>query len=253
MSYYKKTNNQTELYSPQKSLSELANEFQTDKGIADKMELSWGVSHPYHYTLGYTSVYEKYMNSYRESKTPVQFLEIGICDPRFPFASPKLWLSYFKNIDLYCVDNFWGQPPNSQNIDYLTSLGVNFFYADQGSDTDWNEIQTNVTNELDFLVEDGSHWPEHMLYSLWRSIPMVKQGGYYFMEDIQDHTTKGHYGYDNYNVYESLLEFNKTGKFKSNLLPESACKEIELSFEIKEFYIGGPDHTRTLLCVLQKK
>jgi hypothetical protein len=46
------------------------------------------------------------MNKDRENV--IKLFEIGICDQRFPYASTKLWLSYFKNIDLYCADNFWG-------------------------------------------------------------------------------------------------------------------------------------------------
>ena len=34
----------TDLFNPDKNLSELANEFETDKGTADKMQLSWGNS-----------------------------------------------------------------------------------------------------------------------------------------------------------------------------------------------------------------
>lgn len=251
--FYPKTNSNMQLYDASKTLSELANIYETDKGTADKMTLSWGEKFNKHYTLGYTTIYEKYMNMFRESDTPVEFLEIGICDKRFPVASPRLWLSYFKNINLYCVDNFWGNPPREEVLEQLFSLGVNFFYADQGSEDSWNKISSSLSRPLDFIVEDGSHYPEHMLYTLWRSIPILKSGGYYFMEDIQHETTIGWYGYDNFTVNETIFRFKDTGVFSSPLLTEQMCEDIQNNFIFKEIHHGGPEHTQTLLAVLEKK
>lgn len=252
MIFYPTTVVNSTLYNPTKTLSELANQLETDKGTADKITLSWGDKYPKHYTLGYTEVYERYMKNFRETDIPVEFLEIGICDKRFPFASPKLWLSYFKNVNLYCIDNFWGNPPKENAVQELSSTGVNFFYADQGSETDWNSVTSTLTTPLDFLVEDGSHDPYHMLYTLWRSIPLIKSGGYYFMEDIQHETTIGFYRYDNYTVNESIFRFKDTGVFSSPLLSESMCADIQNAFTFKEIHYGGPEHTRTLLAVLEK-
>lgn len=86
------------------SLSELANEFETDKGTENSLNLSWGKDYPYHSCMHYTKTYEKYMEIKRNKK--ISMLEIGVCDKRFPYASIKMWMSYFKDIDFYAVDNF---------------------------------------------------------------------------------------------------------------------------------------------------
>ena len=146
------------------------------------------------------------MAPYRE--TSVKLFEIGICDKRFPYASPKMWLSYFKNIDLYGVDNFWGSylTDRTEEINMINEWGVNFIYADQGNFCDWNEIKQECPNDFDFFVEDGSHWPNHMIVSLWQAKDLIKSGGYYFMEDLQNpRYTRGKFKYDNSLLTEDLF------------------------------------------------
>lgn len=252
MKYYSKLNTRV-AYSPGESLTEIANKFQMDKGDADKTKLSWGESSPDHFTLGYTNTYEKYMKTSRT--LPTKLLEIGICDPRFPFASIAMWNSYFSDLNLYCVDNFWGNQQNQEEkINNAISLGANLFVADQSSPDDWQIIESIVgNNTLDFLVEDGSHYPHHMLYSLWRSRNLLKIGAYYFMEDIQDpETTTNFYGYNNISVYESILNFKNSGIFSSTLLNEMQCLEITKMFRFIELHTGGPEHRKTLMAVLQR-
>lgn len=147
-----KTKNKNKLYDKSKNLSEIANSFEMDKGTSDKNQLSWGKNWPDHMCMGYTEIYEKYMIKHREEK--IKLFEIGICDKRFPFASPKMWLTYFKNINLYCADNFWGNylSEKKNDIEMLNKLGVNFIYADQGNFCDWNEIKKNVRMILIFSL-----------------------------------------------------------------------------------------------------
>lgn len=252
MIYFKSQRLDNPLYNSSKSLTELANSLETDKGTADASTLSWGINFPTHYSWGYTTIYETYMSPLRETETPVEFLEVGIYDYRFPYASPKLWKSYFRNINLNSVDNFWGRIPNNDDITTLNDIGTNFFYADQGSETDWNEISNQLERELDFFVEDGSHLSHHMLYSLWRSIPLMKVGGIYFMEDIQHPTTAGAYGYNNMDVYETILRFQETNIFSSPSITEQMCRDIQQSYSLEQVYFGGPEHTKTGLAVFKK-
>jgi hypothetical protein len=253
-------NKKTDLFNPDKNLSELANEFETDKGTADKMQLSWGnwsaqSENEFKYldTWGYTTVYERYMQKYRNEE--VSLLEVGVCDHRCPFASPKMWASYFKNADLYAVDNFWGDKleNRSKEIEYINSVGVNFIYADQNSSNDWDEIEKTIpSNSLDFIIEDGSHYPHHMMYTLYRSIKLLKSGGIYFMEDIQNpKTSKGYWGYDNSNVLINMLFFSLTNKIPTEYIDKTLLDEIESNFTIKELYLDK--NNLNYLTVLEKK
>lgn len=251
MKLFKKTN-QVNFYDQTKSLTEIANFLETDKGTADKQTLSWGKDWPEHICMGYTETYEKYMSPMRNK--PTKLFEIGICDKRFPYASPKMWLTYFKHVDLYGVDNFWGNylHEKTDEITMINDWGVNFVYADQGNFCDWNEIKQECPNDFDFFVEDGSHWPNHMIVSLWQAKGLLKSGGYYFMEDLQNpRFTRGKFKYDNSLLTEDLLMAEHSGILKSNFLNDQQNKDIHENFELVEMVLDK--YSVNYLAVLRKK
>jgi hypothetical protein len=244
--------NSNSMYDGKSSLNELANKFETDKGTADKSTISWGKEWPDHVCMGYTKTYEKYMNNFRN--IPVKVFEIGICDKRFPYASPKMWLSFFEHVDLYCVDNFWGSylTDKEHEIDMLNKLGVNFIYADQGNFCDWEELKKECPKDFDFFIEDGSHWPNHMMVSLWQSKDMVKTGGYYFMEDIQNPLlSRGKFKYDNSLLAEELLMSQHSKVLYSSFLNDKQNKDIQNSFELVDLVLDK--NMVNYLAVFRKK
>jgi len=237
-------------YKPAATLTELANELETDKGTAE--ELSWSEAWPEHKTMGYTRTYEKYMHIHRTS--PVKFLEMGICDKRFPFASQKMWLSYFENIDLYGMDNFWGDYLDNRlaDVEQLNSFGSNFIYADQGNFCDWSELKAVVPNDFDFIVEDGSHWPNHMIVSIWQCKDLLKSGGYYFMEDLQNPvTSRGKFRYDNALLTEEILMWQHTKKLNSVFLNPEQNRQLDENFELVEVVLD--ESAVNYLAVFRKK
>lgn len=251
MQFFKKTKENT-FFDKSKTLTEIANTLETDKGTADKTTLSWGKDWPEHLCMGYTEVYEKYMAPYRE--TPVKLFEIGICNKRFPYASPKMWLSYFKNVDLYGVDNFWGTylTDRIEEIKTINNWGVNFIYADQGNFCDWNEIKQECPNDFDFFVEDGSHWPNHMIVSLWQARDLIKSGGYYFMEDIQNPLkSRGWFKYDNSLLGQELLETLSTKVLYSSFLNDQQNNDVQNNFELVDLVLDP--NKINYLAVLRKK
>jgi hypothetical protein len=232
MKIFKKSTNNNLLFNDTLTLNEIANFYETDKGTADKSTLSWGNLYPFHFCMHYTHVYEKYMFSDKENN--FNMLEIGICDKRFPYASPKMWLTYFKNVNLFCVDNFWGEHLKNklEDVKKLNAIGVNFIYADQGSYDDWDKIK-KLKVKYKYIVEDGSHWPNHMMVTMWKCIDLVESNGYYFMEDIQNpEKSRGWYKYDNSLISEELLETQKTKIFKSSFLNDKQNKDINNNFEL---------------------
>jgi hypothetical protein len=252
MKLFKTTEYNYFLYDNTKSLTEIANFYETDKGNAERKNLSWSKDYSDHFCMSYTTTYEKYMNSYRES--PIKLFEIGISDKRFPYASQMMWLKFFKNVELYGMDNFWGNYLQEKQMDikYLNKNGINFVYADQGNFCDWNEIKQQCPNDFDFFIEDGSHWPNHMAVSLWQSKDIIKSGGYYFMEDLQNpKTSRGKFKYDNSLLAEDLFKFQENGYLKSHFLNDKQNEEINKSFELIEMVLDP--HEINYLVVFKKK
>jgi hypothetical protein len=251
MKLFKKTG-RSKTYNPNISLTDIANIYETDKGNANKQDLSWGSNYPDHYCMNYTASYEKYMSPYRE--VPVKVFEIGICDKRFPYASVKMWLNYFKDIDLYSVDNFWGSYLDSKidDIAVLNNMGCNFIYADQGNFCDWNELKNECPNDFDFFIEDGSHWPNHMAVSLWQARDMIKTDGYYFMEDLQNPIkSRGKFKYDNSLLSEDLLNSINNQKFYSHFLNDDQNNDVNNSFKLIDMVLD--DQKINYLAIFKKK
>ena len=252
MIIFKKQNNKNSFFQEKENLSQLANKFETDKGTANASTLSWSKDYPNHSCWSYTKTYEKYMNPLKYQ--PVSMLEIGVCDKRFPYASIKMWMSHFKDIDFYAVDNFWGHEigEKSEDIEELNNQGVTFIYGDQGSFGDWDELNNSYPSKFDFLIEDGSHWPNHMMISLWKSIGVMKTGGYFFMEDIQNPLkSRGWFKYDNALIAQELLETLSTNKFYSSFLNDQQNEEVQTNFELVDLVL---DPTKVnYLAVFRKK
>jgi len=252
MKIFKKTTNTNSFYKEKTKLSQLANQYETDKGTANSLSLSWGLDFPNHKCMHYTETYEKYMDYKRNDF--VSMLEIGVCDKRFPYASIKMWMSYFKDIDFYAVDNFWGHKIDNkiEDVQNLNNQGVNFIYADQGSFEDWDELNTHYLDKFDFIIEDGSHWPNHMVISLWKSINILKSGGYYFMEDIQNPlVSRGWFRYDNSLLAQELLEALSTKNFKSCFLNNQQNIDIQNNFEFIDLVLDP--NSINYLAIFKKK
>lgn len=235
------------------SLNELANIYQTDKGDQDKFNTTWGKFWPELECWGYTNTYEKYMEPYRDRT--INFLEIGICDKRFPYASIKMWNDYFVNGEIWGMDNFWGNDLQEKikDISELNKKGINFIYGDQGNLRDWDNIIEKIgKNKFDFIVEDGSHWPNHMVITLWKCKDLLKSGGYYFMEDLQNpETFRGSMKLDNSLLTEDLLKSYRTNNFYTHFLNEQQNQDIRDNFDLKELIL---DKSRKIyLAVFKKK
>lgn len=121
----------------------------------------------------YVLMYEKLMERNRLSTKKV--LEIGFGEG----GSIKMWQNYFTNADIYCIEYFgdehekvWKSP--STEIPYLKVI--------RGNSTEkstWNE----APYDIDYIIDDGSHQPEHQIETFLLGFPHLKSHGLYFIED----------------------------------------------------------------------
>lgn len=124
---------------------------------------------------GYSDVYESLFVN--RQKLPTSLLEIGICDPRFPYASVKIWDTYFSNVKITGLD-----------IADCTVLeqsvpSFKYQYLDQFNSTD-HEFIVNQGNKYDIIIDDGPHVFEGQRLSFEHFYKLLNKDGLYIIEDL---------------------------------------------------------------------
>lgn len=152
-------------------LSELANKVGTDKGTAAFCSHS--------YTVIYNQLFEPLLEN------NVKMLEIGVADPRFPGASAQMWRDYFPQ--LYFVG--YDINPEAKKFENVADY-MYMFIGDQNNPDDLNKCIAEHGGEFDIILDDGSHYSEHILTSFEHLFPHLKPGGYYIVEDLHSVYTK---------------------------------------------------------------
>lgn len=234
-----------------KTLTELANEYKSDKGtnsVALREAWGRGMKDEVH---GYSIFYDKLFKPYK--KTSINFLEIGIADWRCPGASLKMWYEYFPQAQIYGYDNFWSETHYNKTPPNLTKYNndrTRVFVGDQGNRDNIEDFCRSIESDgngsgLDLIVEDGSHFHEHQIISLGGFFPYLTSGGIYIIEDIQiPGISNDRHGYNNIETLNTLVNFQQTGVFKNKhlLLEESefltkSIQSIELLFNQEYNYM----------------
>jgi hypothetical protein len=126
-------------------------------------------------------------------------LEIGIDSG----ASLSMWLKYLSNCFI------WGMDIN------IEKQGERFhiIQGDQSNISDLNKIISTIQpNNLDLIIDDGSHIPEHQILSFIHLFDkLLKNGGIYIIEDIETSYWKrnGLYNYrTNYGINHPMNIIN---------------------------------------------
>ena len=150
---------------------------------------------------GYHRFYPRYLELYR-SLEGAAMLEIGIDQSH----SLHTWLSYFPRAFIYGID-----------IDVAVSgTRHKIFKADQSRLSEVRRVvERELKHPLFFIIDDGSHIPEHQLLCFdYLFKTALQPGGTYIIEDIETSywTRNGLYGYTTrygYHHERSALEVFK--------------------------------------------
>jgi SAM-dependent methyltransferase len=165
-------------------LTEIANRIGTDKGTMD---------YGHRYTLFYHELLDEL------SKKHIKMLEIGVADPRFPGASLKMWNEYFPDIELIGYDI----NPDAKQFE---KENVSVFIGDQNNPAHLEECVKTYGGDFDIIVDDGSHYGEHIVTSFKTLYPYLKEGGIYIIEDL--HAAQ----LDEYKMIEDIKALNYESK-----------------------------------------
>lgn len=147
------------------NLTELANKYNTDKGTNQAPSMH-----------GYTDAYDLILAPWR--KQPLRVLEVGVVmEGTEGGHSIKMWLDYFPNATLFCMDIVDIRRFESERVKCFQGSGADpaattAMYAAFGS------------QPFDLIIEDGSHKHDEQVKTFEHLWSLVASGGYYFWEDI---------------------------------------------------------------------
>jgi SAM-dependent methyltransferase len=101
-------------------------------------------------------------------------IEIGVLGG----GSIKLWHDFFENATIYGVDI------NLNNIRYnfASNNRVTLIQGDINND----DILNSLPPSVDIIIDDGSHLLEDQINTYKKLFPLLRPGGIYIIEDIQN-------------------------------------------------------------------
>jgi hypothetical protein len=196
------------------SLTEIANEEGTDKGTEGPRPRQ---GH------NYTDIYDSYLSPLRNK--PIALLEIGLgaTGPAWNAdyfarsthsqagASLRMWHRYFPQARVLGID--------VNDASFLDNDRITTGRVDQ-SDPEGLEsfLRSAGIENLDVIIDDGSHRPDHQQISLSTLFPYLASGGMYFIEDLLDNgrgddRSDRHSSGNVLNTRQVLREFSRTGVF----------------------------------------
>jgi hypothetical protein len=122
----------------------------------------------------YDLIYPKFIEDLKYKK--IKMLEIGLGTYSDGTGhSRNMWKEYFPNSEIYVMDI---------NENFQDEIGL-VIGGDQSKKEDL-EIVSNICGKLDFIIDDGSHVPEHQIKTfnlLFRK--NLVNGGVYIIEDVE--------------------------------------------------------------------
>jgi Glycosyltransferase sugar-binding region containing DXD motif len=148
-------------------LTTLADRFETDKNRH---------TGNHHF---YSRAYDRLLSSRRFSLCSL--MEIGLCVPsggkQIITPSVDLWLSYFpfcRVIGLDLVD-----------FSHLNNERFTSFVCDQSKPSDLQAVAERIeAGSIDVIIDDGSHASYDQQLTLRAFFPLVRENGWYFIEDL---------------------------------------------------------------------
>jgi hypothetical protein len=179
------------------------------------------------YNHGYHRFYPLFLEKYR-NVDGFKMLEIGL----YKGQSLALWKEYFPRGFIYTADICIPE--------YIPAEGDRYkvFLADQSSLTDLEKVKNGIGEKIPFIIDDGSHNPEHQLISfnyLFESL--LSDGGCYIIEDIETSYWVHHkfdgikYGYKSDNSIQEIFKTLVDNVNDKYLSPQN--KELQNSLVTK--------------------
>lgn len=128
----------------------------------------------------YTPYYYKLFKGRRQSVKKI--LEIGAGEG----AGLRMWRDYFPNATVYGADNDEKRIFKEERIDVI--------HCDQSSRGDLVLLLDKTGTNIDFVVDDASHKPQHQVFTCLTLMPFLNHDVVYIIEDVADLSIIGNLG-----------------------------------------------------------
>ena len=141
------------------------------KALFDLHGSDKGTKHDYHL------IYEPFFEKVRYE--PINILEVGILNGHSMLA----WLEYFPNAQIYGIDIF--TRTGSADIPALKRKRTHWALCDSTSMVSQSTIKRKWPDvKFDIILDDGLHTLKGQAKTFMNLIPLLKEDGTYFIEDV---------------------------------------------------------------------
>lgn len=128
-----------------------------------------------------------YYNFFKDKRDQIRkILEIGVGDQEemrwtevpgyITGASLLMWRDFFPLAQIYGMDIKEGCVFKADRIET--------FQGDQSKEADLKNILEKIGGDIDLVIDDGSHLPDHQVYSCQVLMPLLKKDVVYIIEDV---------------------------------------------------------------------
>ena len=192
----------------------------------------------------------------------ISLLEIGAGDTG---ASIKMWRDFLPNAEITLFDPFFIIDPSvTVTQKEVEEIGVKVVVGNQLSRRDLQSVPGGE-GYYDIIIDDASHVSDGISLSLAMLLPMLKKNGCYIIEDLEcaksrdsridecnnwldgdtvDQIVEKIHHREEYHIWETLREFEKTKKWKSKILNNSEIDFLEKNIKTFKFFrdINGSEN-----------
>lgn len=120
----------------------------------------------------YLPVYYELFRNKGKRRGVKKVLEIGVAEG----AGVRMFRDFFTNAMIYGAEIEEGRIFSEDRIQVIK--------CDQSSVVDLLHLIDTIGNDIDLIIDDGSHRPEHQLYTCLQLLPLLPKGSIYIIEDV---------------------------------------------------------------------
>jgi SAM-dependent methyltransferase len=187
---------------------------------------------------GYSKFYENIFLSIKNEK--INVLEIGSF---YGNASAALYY-YFKNAKIFGADI------NPDMFNY-SSKRIESFYVNSSS---LESIKANIIDkkiQFKIIIEDASHMLKDQIISLFYLFPIIEEGGYFIVEELDFPETREDMRIDQHlpDLKQILKNIQKKQDFKSPYIDDDVKKYLMENIDSINFYKGNINE----MAIIKKK